>query len=484
MTNPTSTHRFTDHNNARQFLTQHGHNLKYVPTWGWLIWDGKRWLKDQSNLITSLAKETLLNSPSPTTPTDILPRIKAMLTLASTEPALIASPSQFDTHPFLLNVSNGTLDLHTGDLKPHDPHDLITRLIPIEYHPHATSPIWDTFLDQITNHDHALYQYLQRAIGYTLTGSTREETFFLLYGPGRNGKSRFLAAISSIMGDYMQHDPSSAFTRTSSSLSNLPALAATRFITMTETAPGQALDLSIIKRITSGEPLTISTPRNTLSFQPQFKLWLATNNLPTIPEQSIAIWQRIKLIPFTTSFVGREDKELAEKLNTVRPAILSWAVQGCLLWLQNGWQEPDCVKQATAAYKDEQDELADFFHDCCAIDDSKRIKARDLHMIYQLWCNVKGTKALSETSFGSKVLAHGYQRERKKAGKIYCGIGLIDSLASLPQELARHRTNSPRTASSPAFPDNLDSFFLKGIHNQATEGCIGCIVEQPFLAKH
>jgi putative DNA primase/helicase len=454
MDNSTPTHAryFIDHNNARHLLEQHGHNLKYVPTWGWLIWDGKRWLRDRSNLIISLARETILTSPStlpPVTYGNMLPRIKAMLTLASSEPTLAAQPSQFDTHPFLLNVSNGTLDLRTGELKPHDPNDFITRLIPVEYQPGAASPIWDTFLDQITNGDTALRQYLQRAIGYTLTGSTREETFFILYGPGRNGKSRFLAAISSIMGDYLQHLPSNAFTRTSP-LTTLASLTSIRFVTMTETAFDQTLDLNTIKRITSGEPLVTSTVKGALPLQPQFKLWLATNNRPTIPEPSIAIWQRIKLIPFSASFVGCEDKELSEKLDTVLPAILAWAVQGCLLWRQSGWQEPACVKQAIAAYRSEQDELVDFFIECCVVGPDRRVKARELYTIYEVWSPLRGLKTLSETVFGSKVLAHGYQRERKKSGNIYCGISLLDKLASLAQERLGKTTPAPKTV-SPTF---------------------------------
>jgi putative DNA primase/helicase len=373
---------------------------------------------------------------------NILPRIKAMLTLASSEPIIAAQLSQFDTHPFLLNVSNGTLDLHTGELKPHDPSDFITRLIPVEYQPGAASSVLDTFLDQITGGDTALRLYLQCAIGYTLTGSTREETFFILYGPGRNGKSRFLAAISSIMGDYLQHLPSNTFTRTAP-LTTLASLTSIRFVTMTETASDQTLDLSTIKRITSGEPLVTSTVKDAPPLQPQFKLWLATNNRPTIPEQSIAIWQRIKLIPFSASFIGCEDKELAEKLDTVLPAILAWAVQGSLLWHRSGWQEPACVKQAIAAYRSEQDELVNFFIECCVIGPEQHVKARELYIVYQAWSPSKGLKALSETSFGSKVLAHGYQRERKKSGNVYCGISLIDGMLPLAQERLRKPTHTP-----------------------------------------
>lgn len=454
MNNSTPTHAryFIDHNNARHLLEQHGHNLKYVPTWGWLIWDGKRWQRDCSNLITSLASETILNSPStlpPATYGNILPRIKGMLALASSEPVLAAQPSQFDTHPFLLNVSNGTLNLRTGELKPHDPNDFITRLIPVEYQPGAASSVWDTYLDQITGGDTALRQYLQRAIGYTLTGSTREETFFILYGPGRNGKSRFLAAISSVMGDYLQHVPSNTFTRTAP-LTTLASLTATRFVTMTEMASDQTLDLNTIKRITSGEPIVTSTAKDAFPLQPQFKLWLAMNNRPTIPESSIAIWQRIKLIPFSASFVGCEDKELSEKLDAVLPAILAWAVQGCLLWCQTGWQEPACVKQATSAYRSEQDELVDFFIECCIVGPDRRVKARELYTIYEAWSPLKGLKALSETVFGSRVLAHGYQRERKKSGNVYCGVSLLDSLASLAQERLKKTTPAPKTV-SPAF---------------------------------
>ncbi len=459
----------TDLSNAHRFATQHAHHLRYVPTWGWLTWDGTRWHKTSS--LTSLARETIQDLyASATTPTDpslttnqltiqhahrssSLASIKAMLTLASNDPALITQPSQFDTHPLLLNVLNGTLDLRTGDLKPHDPHDFITRLIPIAYNPHAISPIWDSFLAQITQRNSFLCQYIQRAVGYSLTSSTREEALFILYGPGRNGKSTFLTAISSILGDYAQHAPTSSFTHNSAPLTLTSSLPSTRLMLLSETSSNQLLDLSILKRITSGEAITVRSSHERTSFQPHFKLWLATNNLPSIPEQSIAIWQRVKLIPFTASFVGREDKELSTKLFDAFPAILAWAVQGCRLWLQEGWREPDCVQAATLTYKENQDALADFFHDCCTIDNKPdtHVKARELYNVYKLWCQTKGVQPLSETLFAANILSHGHPRERKNSGKIYHGITLIPRIAS---------AFSKDCTTTPHIPENLDTLLL------------------------
>ena len=222
---------------------------------------------------------------------------------------------------------------------------------------------------------------------------------------------------------------------------------------LSETSSNQLLDLSTLKRITSGEAITVRSSHERTSLQPHFKLWLATNNLPSIPEQSIAIWQRVKLIPFTASFVGCENKELSAKLSNALPAILAWAVQGCRLWLQEGWHEPDCVQAATTTYKENQDVLADFLHDCCITDNKPdtHVQARELYSIYKLWCQAKEVQPLSETLFGANVLSHGYSRVRKKSGKLYHGIALLPRIASAFFD---------DCITTSLIPQNLDSLLL------------------------
>jgi len=463
---PTSLTGLTELGNARQFVARHGNIIRYVPSWGWLTWDGKRWHIDELDIITSLAKETILSFSDDVTSlpdtqqrqyknlleharrSSVSPRIQAMITLASTDQTITATPFSFDTDPFLLTVQNGTINLRTGELQPHHPQDFITHLAPVIYHPDLSSPFWDTFLAEITNHDPALQQYLQRAVGYSLTASTKEETLFLLYGLGRNGKSRFLSAISTVLGGYAQCASSSIFMRAPHGArpATIPtSLSGTRLLTTTETEPDQLLELSIIKHLTSGEPIVTHRPyHESGTFHPQCKLWIATNHLPTISESNVAIWQRIKLIPFSACFVGHEDKDLAEKLHIAAPAILSWAVQGCSLWQQSGLQEPACVQQATATYQQEQDELADFLQLCCLKGNDQHVRASELYEAYQLWCHYAHEPSLPQRSFVNNILAHGYQRERKKTGKIYQGIGLLTPLPLLSQALEQLHTSTAK----------------------------------------
>lgn len=160
-------------------------------------------------------------------------------------------------------------------------------------------------------------------------------------------------------------------------------------------------------------------------FKPQFKLWMATNNKPEVSEDTIAIWSRIKLIPFTVTFTGdKADKHLSEKLSAVKPSIFSWAVRGCLAWLRDGLVEPDAVKQATNDYRDEQDVISDFLLEKCSRDVRFDVKAKELYQAYQNWCASSGLRPVSETSFGSKITNHGIVKHRTMRGMVYEGIRL------------------------------------------------------------
>ncbi|MBO0777643.1 MAG: hypothetical protein J2P37_02340 [Ktedonobacteraceae bacterium] len=462
----------TDFSNADGFLSLHGSRLKFVPGWGWLLWDGRRWQPNATSQVISLARYTIIthfHNEATALPTSqsgharrltshaqnstSLARLRAMLDIASQHPNIRARPDDFDRDPFLLNVENGTLDLHAGFLSPHDPANLITRCVPIAYDPKARSSAWNSFVDACTDHQSDLRDYLQAAIGYSLTGSTQQNAFFLMYGPGRNGKTTFMEALAAVLGDYVLRLPIATFLR-SRSPSDLRFRASTltgrRLLLLTETTDEHQLNLSMLKRLTSGEPIFLPPGQPgepPQPFHPTCKLWLATNHLPRIPEQTPAIWQRLKLIPFTVSFEGREDHTLARQFQKDAPAILAWAVQGCANWQKHGLSEPDRVTRAITDYRDEQDELADFFAECFDYGADRTTPARAVHRAHCVWASRAHRRPLTENALGRQLVARGFQRERTRDNKFYKGLALRPEYAS-PELDTGSKTAQPATNSN------------------------------------
>jgi putative DNA primase/helicase len=468
---------FSDTFNAQRFVSLHRDRLRYIPqSDSWMFWDGQRWSPDIYN-IDAFARATfqsfrdealalpyeqrqrstqLFNHAERS---DTPKRLHAMLDLARHDPALIASPHTFDSDPLLLNVLNGTIDLRTARLQPHNPQDFITHLAPVTYDPAACSPVWDKFLLDITHQDPALQHFLQLAVGYSLTSRIQEQAIFLLYGPGGNGKSTFLNIIGSLLGDYTGYASGDLITTKSSSASSLPpptSLSRKRFLIIPELGSDRTFDTLAFKYITDGMLFIRSAEATSLSFpqpvQHSFKLWMATNHLPTIRDYSDAAWRRIRLIHFPVSFRGREDKDLVTKLqvSASASAILNWALQGCLIWQREGLSLPDCIQQATTSYQDEQDELACFLRTCCQFGPNHSIKASDLYQAYQLWCQEIGeNNPLCAKSFCHHIIAHGYLRIRKKTGIIYSGFSLINPPVPPPLTLR---------SLSPNFPNDLEKF--------------------------
>lgn len=446
---------YTDMGNARRLVERHGDKIRYVKQWGWLVWDGKRWKIDETEQIMAFAKETVRSMYQEASEvldeqkrqlivnhaknSESYNRLQAMVALARSERDIVALTSDFNTDLFLITVLNGTIDLRKGELRPHDPKDLITKLAPVEYNPYAHSDVWDQFLNDIMDGNRGLINYLQRVMGYSLTGDTREDAFFIPYGSGRNGKSTLFGVMREVMGDYAQDTPQRTIVRREghNQTNDLAALVGARLVTVSETEAGEQLEVSLIKRLTGGDPITARfLNKEFFTFVPQMKIFLATNNKPIVTESTKAIWARIKLIPFTVSFEANPDKELPEKLRTVAPAILAWMVQGCLMWLRDGLQEPQEVKEATADYQDEQDTLGEFFDERCEVGKDRKVRSRELYNAYLAWCELnKVRQPLTEPLFANKVQEHGYSKKRDGKGMVYRGISLAevkDNLSVLP----------------------------------------------------
>jgi putative DNA primase/helicase len=350
----------------------------------------------------------------------------AMIRLAESERGIPVSPDELDRDAWLLNCANGTIDLRTGELLAHRPDDLITNLVGLEYDPDAKCPRWERFLTEIFEPHHDIIPFIQRAAGYSLTGDTREECLFLLWGIGRNGKGTFIKTISTALGDYAGTADFSTFVQRHSDgpRDDVANMKGKRFISAQEAREGTALAESLIKWLTGGDRIRARRLyENSSEFDPTHKIWLATNHKPKIRGTDTAIWSRIKLIPFEVSFEGREDKSLKQTLLDELPGILAWAVKGCVEWQGKGLDIPESVVRATQEYRDESDQAARFIQDCCVVDDSAQAKARPLYQSYRKWAENAGEEVLSETAFGIRVSGR-FRKVKKETGSWYTGIGL------------------------------------------------------------
>jgi putative DNA primase/helicase len=446
-TDRVATH-LTDLGNARRFVAQHGADVRYVAEWGWMVWDGRRWTLDRTGAVMRKAKATVLAiadevlaAGEPKLAEKIRgwarasegrSRLEALIVLAQSEPGIPAQPEAFDTHDWLLTCRNGTLDLRTGQLQPHEREALLTRLVEIDYDPTAECPTWTAFLDRIMAGSEALIAYLQRAVGYALTGSTGEQAMFLLYGTGANGKSTFLEALRDLFGDYgRQTDPATFLARQNSDRipNDIARLAGARFVSAIEVDEGRRLSEVLVKQVISGDTLTARfLNREFFEFRARFKLFLAANHKPVIRGTDEGIWRRIRLIPFTVTIPKAErDKTLPEHLRAELPGILAWAVRGCAAWQAHGLLDPPEVLAATETYRVDMDVVGAFIADCCVLSPHARADCAALYAAYTRWCEESGEFALSQRRFAQQLEERGLPRLRGAQGRWYrTGIGLRD----------------------------------------------------------
>ncbi|MED3905818.1 phage/plasmid primase, P4 family [Geobacillus thermodenitrificans] len=439
----------TDLGNAERLVYRHGDNIRYCNVFGsWFIWDGQRWKEDKINQIQELAAETIRNiykeaqeerdSDIRKTLTEHALRsesrgkIEAMISLAKSKVPVM--PEELDQDIWLFNCANGIIDLRTGELLPHDRKKLMTKISPVIYDPKAECPTWIKFLEDIMsdekgNPKYELIEFLQKAVGYSLTGDTSEQVLFFLYGTGRNGKSTFVNTIREILGDYGKQTNADTFTvkRSDRVNNDIAALKGARFVSATESEEGARLAESLVKQLTGGEAIQARfLYQENFEYIPQFKIFFTTNHKPVIKGSDEGIWRRIRLIPFTVTIPEeKKDTRLPEKLKAEMPGILRWAVEGCLKWQREGLGNPDEIKQATEGYKAEMDSLGAFIADCCVVNELAKCWGSDLYTAYQKWCDENGEYEIGKRKFNKRLEERGFKKKRGTGGAIeFLGIGL------------------------------------------------------------
>jgi len=436
----------TDLGNARRLIARYGENLRYCWPWSrWLIWNGKSWHQDDTAEVVRYAKDTVrsiyieaANCADQNRRTALAEwarrsegesRINAMINLARSEPGIPVLPSQLDSDPMLFPVQNGVIDLRQKTFIPeHRKSDLITRLVPITFDPRAECPLWDSFLDRIMAGNRDMIEFLQRCVGYSLTGDVSEHVLLILYGRGANGKTVFLNTLLALTGPYgKQAAPDLLLAKKyETHPTELADLMGVRTLVSSETAEGRRLSEALIKQLTGGDKIKARfLYSDFFEFSPTHTIWLATNHKPIVRGTDHGIWRRIRLIPFTVTIPEDEqDKHLSEKLLSELPGILNWAVKGCLMWQQDGLDAPDEVKTATSNYRAEMDVLQAFINEECIVNPLAKVRSSHLYKAYLEWCKTTNEHELSQRQFTNAMQERGFTKTRTESGVWFMGIGL------------------------------------------------------------
>ena len=432
----------TDLGNAERFASEHAKALRHVRERRmWIAWDGARWRRDATGDAERGAKQTVRRLFEDAAQLDgderksavqwalasqSESRLRAMLTLAATEPEIALAAGDLDRDEWSLSCANGTLNLRTGDLCAHDPNHLITLGTEIAYAPDACCPRWERFLHEVFASDVDLIGFVQRFVGYCLTGDIREHVLAVLHGSGCNGKSTFIAVLKRLLGDYAVTAAFDTFMRQRDDRgprNDLARLHRARLVTAAESGEGRRLDEATVKEITGGDTIAARFLYGEhFEFIPQFKLVLVTNHRPRVDGDDDAIWRRLRLVPFEQSFEGKEDRGLGAKLEAELPGILMWAVEECLAWQRDELGEAEAVTRATAEYRQDEDLLGAFLAERCVMSGS--VSTADLRAAYEQFCQEAGERPLSASVLGKRLAKRGIKRDPDATPKIYRGVAL------------------------------------------------------------
>jgi len=369
-----------------------------------------------------------------------LGRLNAMIELAKSEKGIPISLIKLDKNQYLYNCKNGTIDLKTGSLQPHNKYDYITKICNIDYNPDAKCDLWLKFLADITCNNKELVSYLQRIAGYCLTGDIKEQCMFILYGSGANGKTTFIEILKKILCNYSATVDISIFSAKQSNNDakyELARIKGMRLISTSEPSQDMSLSENLIKAITGGDIIPCRKMYGkTFEYPPTFKPFILTNHKPIIKGYDYGIWRRINLIPFLATIPKEnQDKDLPIKLYAELQGILSWMVRGCLEWQKNGLNTPETVLKSTEEYKEEMDKIADFINECCEIDTTLKISSSLLHERYCSWCSKNNIFPENIKIFGNYLENKGFKKKRSNSGRIIFGLTIkkLDYLEYYPK---------------------------------------------------
>jgi putative DNA primase/helicase len=432
--------KLADIDHAREFQKLHGEKFRYSNSHGWLIWDGKRWQRDEldaaKRAVFDVGESYIQSVPELTRHEDRQDMLNYarycgshrgssnVLEVAKTLEGIRVSSESFDSDLDLINLSNGTYSLGKNSLQPHKQADMLTKLANITYDEKAECPKWIAFQREICAGDDELIRYKQVMYGAALSGRVLRG-FFVMYGTGANGKSTELGVIQELLGDYANSTSFDTFMGEKNNfvLTELARLQGIRFVSASESSEDADLHSELVKTITGGDPISAKfSHQNSFTYAPQFKIYLATNYKPRIKGTDHGIWERINLVPYSVTIPKeRQDPNLKEKLLSESSGILNWLLEGYRLYKELGYKLPEChaVDKATNEYKTDEDIVQLFVHHMCDVGVNYRDTTANLYKVFKYWCDDEGVKALTKKKFGMRLSDLGYNDAKGTGGTRY-----------------------------------------------------------------
>ncbi|MFE4367962.1 phage/plasmid primase, P4 family [Streptomyces sp. NPDC056835] len=436
--------------NAHALVAWTNNRIKYASGLGFYVWDGRVWtqsdLKVRQEVHRMGAALIMANDLEHAKPFTTTNKIDNLIKELKSVPNVHVLPDDFDARPDLLSFRNGVVDLRTGIIRAHDPVDMLTTSLPVDYDASAKCPRWEQFMSEIMPGMPAMPGYLQRLTGYGITGHSSEQCFAVLWGKGANGKSVYAETLSSIFGDITQTTPFATFESKNGGggiPNDIAALRSARLVMASEGESGKPMSESVLKRLTGKDRVSARfLNKEFFTFQPKFLIMLATNHKPSFRSQDEGLWRRVKLVPFKRYFAPEErDYDLDRKLLVERAGIIAWAVRGAMEWYRNGLQDPDEVRNATREYRETSDTLAGFFPDILRpTGDLSRVDGTDAYQAYRDWCEAEGLQTRevwSRTLFYRAIEERGIQRTRTSKGQALIGVTLTPSAPDGPGIFAK-----------------------------------------------
>lgn len=440
----------TDAGNAAILAYLFGDKVRWDWRHGrWLVWEGHWWQEDPDGELPRMALEaagwrarnaydTLSDKPEAAKAAFAFAlrsrdsfRINACLDLARSTRPIADAGQGWDENPWLLACANGILDLRSGELRDGRREDKITMHLEHAFAPHAECPRWERFIGEIFGGDTGLGEFIQRATGYSLSGVTTEQAFFILHGRGSNGKSVFLEVLRHVLGPFSYDPGFAAFEATPGAAPHpeaLAELARRRFVTASETTERTRLNEQRLKVLSHGDTTSAAFKYGKrFEFKPECKIWLALNHRPAVSDDSLGFWRSVRLIPFERQFIGAaDDKTLTATLREEAAGILAWAVRGCLAWQECGLDAPAKVSAATEQYRADSDPLGEFLAERCEIGMGYVTRAGVLYQGYAAWAEGQGfskREILSTTAFGRRLTGR-FEKVKAPYGIVYTGLKL------------------------------------------------------------
>lgn len=440
---------YDDTGNAERMKDLFGDNIRFNYTSNtWMYYDGKRWKYDDTGRMKILTDKVVDNMKNEKLFVadgidqedmekfryrhwkDSRNHNKKVNMMKECEHLLPVTNETFDNDFNLFNVQNGYVDLKAGRLNDHDRNNYFTKISNVEYTDKADCPKWDEFLNDIFLGNQELVRFIQRAVGYSLSGYTSEQVLFVLYGNGRNGKSVFLDIINEVFGNYSTNIQPQAIMASKNNSDASPEIAkldGARLVTTTEPNEGERFDEGLLKQLTGGDRVSArKLYENEFEFTPQFKLWMATNHKPYVRGRDEGIWRRFIIIPFDKQIPLHEiDRDLTKKLKRELPAIMRWCVDGFLEWQRIGLAEPKIIKEQRDEYRTEMDSIYAFIEECCETDYKYKISASEIFSAYDNWAKRNNQHKMTNVKFATEMLKK-FERTTIKGKRYYRGLKIAE----------------------------------------------------------